>query len=98
MESAGFESLLSSFLRSLEEMVDRRVEEKLNRMASPQKLNEGKEYYSLKEVSHITGITFLGLKGRQKRGTLKCVNEGNTVLVPKNELERILKLLSRQQK
>ena len=97
MENQSFENLFSMFMKHMEDLIEQRVNEKLKVFV--QKTTEApKAFYSLKEVSHLTGITFLGLKGRQKRGTLKCVNEGNVVLVPKSEVERLLDKLKRQLK
>lgn len=58
--------------------------------------NLQKKYYSLKEVSFITGLSVLALKGRYKRGTLAVVYEGQTPLIPSSEVDRLLTKLERQ--
>ena len=55
-----------------------------------------KEFYSLKEVSHITGLTVNAIKGRYRRKTLKVAYEGVTPLIPTNEVERLLQKLKLQ--
>ena len=44
----------------------------------------------------ITGISVDALKGRRKRGTLELVNEGNVLLMHKDELDRLLNKLHQQ--
>ena len=55
-----------------------------------------KEFYSLKEVSEVTGLSINAIKGRYRRGTLKVVYEGTTPLIPTAEVERLIKKLKLQ--
>ncbi len=55
-----------------------------------------KLYYSIKEVAEVTGLTFNAVKGRQRRGTIQVVYEGQTPLVPSDEVNKLLKKLERQ--
>jgi len=55
-----------------------------------------KQFYSLKEVSYLTGLTINAIKGRYRRGTLKVVYEGTTPLIPTPEVERLIKKLKLQ--
>jgi hypothetical protein len=55
-----------------------------------------KLYYSIKEVSELTGLTFNAVKGRQRRGTLKVVYEGQTPLIPSDEVNKLVARLDRQ--
>lgn len=52
-----------------------------------------KQYYTIQELSVITGISVLGLKGRRKRGQIRMINEGNEILIPVTEVNRYLKKL-----
>lgn len=55
-----------------------------------------KLFYTLKELEQMTGISFLALKGRIKRGTLIATNEGNVTLVRKDEVDRLIEKLNQQ--
>lgn len=57
-----------------------------------------KKFYSLDEVSHITGLTKLALKGRRKRGTVKMINEGNCILIHRDEVNRLIEKLNKLNK
>ncbi len=52
-----------------------------------------KQFYNIQELSVITGITVLGLKGRRKRGKVKMFNDGNEILITVTEVNRYLKKL-----
>ena len=55
-----------------------------------------KEYYSLKEVAHLTGLSVHAIKGRYRRSALAVVYEGQTPLIPADEVGRLLAKLERQ--
>ncbi len=52
-----------------------------------------KQFYNIQELSVITGISVLGLKGRRKRGKVKMINDGNEILITVTEANRYLKRL-----
>ena len=90
---ANFDNLLDLFKQHIDQQVAKQVEEKFN-----QRMNAEveKEYYHIKEVKQITGISVDALKGRRKRGNLELVNDGNVLLMHKDELNRILHKLNQQ--
>lgn len=53
-----------------------------------------KEFYNLNELSYITGLSPLALKGRRKRKQIKMLNDGNDVLISKKEVDRFLRKLN----
>ena len=55
-----------------------------------------KQFYHVKELSQITGLSVLALKGRRKRGSLIMINEGNELLVPTSEVIRFINYLKKQ--
>lgn len=55
-----------------------------------------KKWYSIKEVSHITGLTHNALKGRHKLKTLNFVREGNVLLMNVVDLSLLLDTLEQQ--
>jgi len=55
-----------------------------------------KEFYTLKEVSHITGLTERQIKNRYRNGTIKHIYDGGTPLIPSIELEKLLNKLKKQ--
>jgi len=55
-----------------------------------------KEFYSLEEVSVITGLSKSSIKGRYRRGTIERVYSGNKPLIPARELEKLLYKLNLQ--
>lgn len=55
-----------------------------------------KQFYHIRELSALTGLSVLALKGRRKRGGLVAINIGNEILVPTAEVERFLKYLKSQ--
>ena len=55
-----------------------------------------KEFYSLEEVSVITGLTKSSIKGRYRRGTIERVYSGNKPLIPAKEVEKLLHKLNLQ--
>ena len=89
----GFEDLLPLFERAIRTA----VEEELKRREK-EEFKVEKLYYSLKEVSMITGLTVLAIKGRYRRGTLGVVRSGQTPLIPADEVERLLLKLDEQRK
>lgn len=86
-------NLLESLLEELKNQIVKEVLFQLrNEIQSPNK----KMFYSLAEVSEITGLTKLSIKGRYKRGTLKVVYSSNRPLIPASELELFLNRLGGQ--
>ena len=80
-------NLLESLLEELKNQIVKEVLFQLrNEIQSPNK----KLFYSLAEVSEITGLTKISIKGRYRRGTLKVVYSGNKPLIPASELEIFL--------
>ncbi len=57
-----------------------------------------KEFYSLKEVSSITGLSINSIKGRYRRGSIARVYSGNKPLIPACELDKLLNALKIQSK
>ena len=55
-----------------------------------------KEFYSLEEVSVITGLTKSSIKGRYRRGTIERVYSGNKPLIPAKEVEKLIFKLNQQ--
>ena len=81
-----FGELLSKELQEfVEKIVDKQVQISLE---SYKKIH--KKYYHIKEVHHITGITVSALKQRKYRGTLKAVNSEGTILIPIEEVQRLI--------
>ena len=52
-----------------------------------------KEFYTLEEVSSITGLSIRQIKYRYKNGKMNPVYDGTTPLIPKLELDRYLNRL-----
>ena len=85
--------LLESLLEELKNQIVKEVLFQLrNEIQSPNK----KLFYSLAEVSEITGLTKISIKGRYRRGTLKVVYSGIKPLIPASELEIFLNRLGGQ--
>jgi hypothetical protein len=55
-----------------------------------------KLFYSLKEVTHITGLSIRAVKERYRRGTLQVVYDGTTPLIPVESLNELVEKLNRQ--
>jgi hypothetical protein len=49
-----------------------------------------KEFYSLKEVSEITGLPISSIKRKYRSGSIKRVYSGNRPLIPSQELEKLI--------
>ena len=81
------ESLMPFFELAVEIMSQKIKDE----IANKQEIK--KLFFNLKELELITGITYLGLKGRIKRGTIKASKNGNTWLISSDEVERIVNQL-----
>jgi hypothetical protein len=77
------EELMLEITRDLISIVEERMKPK-------------KAFYSLKEVSFITGLSVHAIKGRYRRKTLKVSYEGGTPLIPADEVDRILQKLKIQ--
>ncbi len=55
-----------------------------------------KLFYSLKEVSHITGLSVRAIKERYRRGTLQVVYDCTTPLIPTESLNELVEKLRKQ--
>ena len=84
------------FLQLLAELKNQIILEVLTQLRNETNRSARKEYYSLKEVSEITGLTINSIKGRYRRGTLRVVYSNNRPLIPASELERFLNRLGGQ--
>jgi hydroxypyruvate isomerase len=67
--------------------------EELSKVKAPEK-----EFYSIKEVSHILSISESGIKSRHKNGKIELIYDQNNITVHKTELDRYKKTLCRQMK
>lgn len=94
----GFEIMENSVLKLIDEIKTELMMEIMgdlnNLIESKTKLR--KEFYSLKEVSYITGLSVHAIKGRYRRKTLKVAYEGGTPLIPTEEVERLVNKLKLQ--
>ena len=52
-----------------------------------------KQFYHIKELSTVTGLSVRALKGRRARGKIKMINNGNDILITVVEVKRFLKNL-----
>jgi hypothetical protein len=87
----NFKDLFQTLEQTITKIVELKVQQELaSRLAQA---TPKKQFYNLKELAEISGITFLGLKGRIKRGNIKATKDGNTVLVSAKEVERLLNSL-----
>jgi len=86
-----FDDILPAFEQALKQLVKDEVARLI--IEPPQKT---KLFYNLKELVEITGITYLGLKGRIKRGTLRASKCANTWLVSEDEVNRLIDKLEQQ--
>ena len=84
------------FLQLLAELKNQIILEVLTQLRNETNRSARKEYYSLKEVSEITGLTINSIKGRYRRGTLRVVYSNNRPLIPASELEIFLNRLGGQ--
>lgn len=80
-----------SFLQDFNEDWKDELKRELNAQQLPTKL-----FYSLKEVSHITGLTVRAIKERYRRGTLQVVYDGTTPLIPTESLDELVEKLRKQ--
>lgn len=53
-------------------------------------------FYNLKTVESLLGISKIALKNRIRRGTIKAVKDGNIILIPKKEVQRLINALNFQ--
>ena len=88
------EIIFDSLIATLAVEIKKQLIHELNGRQSTT-LNAVKQYYSLKEVVEITGLSVLALKGRRRRGSIKLINEGNCILMSKDELNKLLEKLNR---
>ncbi len=91
--------LFEAFLTFLEEWdAQKKIEWKKEISAELESAQLQKIFYNLEEVAHITGIKVGALKGRIKRKTLFCVYDSTVILIPKEELTRLIDKLNKQYK
>ena len=85
---------------ALTEIIDKIVEEKLKEaiidLAAIKPLS--KEFYSIKEASHILSLSESGLKSRSKTGKIKLIYDQNNITIHHKELERYSNVLLKQMK
>ena len=76
---------------NIQELIERIVEKKVHAFIEDYK-EYTKRYFHIKEVSELTNISISGLKQRIKRGTLKAAHndDGQIIVIPKDELDRLL--------
>lgn len=87
--------------KTIQELIEKLKSEVLNEVLKGMQVQQPqpkKLFYNLKELVQLTGITYLGLKGRLKRGTLKGAKDGNTWLVSAVEVERLINHLNHQKR
>jgi hypothetical protein len=82
---------LMAFLQDFNEDWKDELKRELKGNQMPTKL-----FYSLKEVSHITGLSVRAIKERYRRGTLQVVYDGTTPLIPAESLNELVEKLNRQ--
>jgi hypothetical protein len=85
-----------SFIVLLEELKNEIIHEILGILRIEFSRPMKKEFYSLEEVSEITGLTKTSIKGRYRRGTIERVYSGNKPLIPAKEVEKLLHKLNLQ--
>jgi hypothetical protein len=86
----------NSFVALLEELKNEIIYEVLNILRREISRPTKKEFYSLEEVSEITGLTKSSIKGRYRRGTIERVYSGNKPLIPAKEVEKLIFKLNQQ--
>lgn len=85
-----------SFVALLDELKDEIIREILGVLRIEFSRPLKKEFYSLEEVSEITGLTKSSIKGCYRRGTIERVYSGNIPLIPAKEVEKLLHRLNLQ--
>ena len=85
-----------SFVALLDELKDEIIREILGVLRIEFSRPMKKEFYSLEEVSEITGLSKSSIKGRYRRGTIQRVYSGNKPLIPATEVEKLLHKLNLQ--
>lgn len=90
------EIMKKTFLELLDELKDEIIREILGVLRIEFSRPMKKEFYSLEEVSEITGLPISSIKGRYRRGTIQRVYSGNKPLIPATEVEKLLHKLNLQ--
>lgn len=90
------EIMKKTFLELLDELKNEIICEVLGIIRREFSKPTKKEFYSLEEVSVITGLTKSSIKGRYRRGTIERVYSGNKPLIPAKEVEKLLHKLNLQ--
>ena len=93
-KNKALENAFLAFMTFLQDFNDDWKEE-IKRELEAQQLPK-KLFYSLKEVSHITGLTERAIKGRYNRKTLQVVYDGTTPLIPAESLDELIEKLRKQ--
>jgi hypothetical protein len=77
----------------LKEIIDKKIEERIKDLTYElsQVIPPEKEFYNIKEVANMLGLTESGLKARHKSGKIEMISNQNAILVSKKELERYKK-------
>jgi len=66
------------------EKIDELINQEVNKRSFYKKFG-----YNLKEASDYLGISRPALKARIKRGTVRAYRDGNTYIIPVQEIERL---------
>lgn len=79
------ENLISDSLKVIySKKVDELINQEINKRSFYKKFG-----YNLKEASDYLNISRPALKARIKRGTVKAYRDGNTYIIPVQEIERL---------
>lgn len=92
------EGLMPFFELAVKVMAQLIKDEVNNQLQQEQNKPVTKLYYNLKELEQLTGISYLGLKGRIKRGTLKASKNANKWLVSNDEVQKLIDDLNRKKR
>lgn len=98
MKEDKVKELFNAFLAFLEDFKEGWKDEVKELLIQEQSKPVSKLFYNLKELEKLTGISYLGLKGRIKRGTLKASKNANKWLVTKDEVQRLIDDLNRKKR
>lgn len=88
------EMMLKFFHAMKSEIIQEVMDKVLNHLEGL--LTSRKEFYTLKEVSQITGLSVRQIKSRYRKGTIKHTYDGTTPLIPSIEVEKFLEKLKKQ--
>lgn len=72
------------------------LQEELAELKKQVKTQPDKQYHHINDVIKITGLSRAALKGRNKRGKIVLVTDGNEVLMHNEDLQQLLGELDRK--